>query len=113
MPTPIRRFRAEDALWETAQDKAAAAGDNLSDIIRDALERYNAGIGVEQQPDDTVYVVRWRNRPSGPRARVDQWSYSTPVPEPEARTMFRQMRRNMKTAEVQLIRRADYVIEQN
>ena len=39
-PTPIRGIRVPDPLWHTAQTVAAEHGDNLSRIIRDALEAY-------------------------------------------------------------------------
>ncbi|MGZ4621479.1 MAG: ribbon-helix-helix domain-containing protein [Blastococcus sp.] len=38
--TPRRTIRIPDHLWEAAQAKAEARGDNLSDVIRRALERY-------------------------------------------------------------------------
>lgn len=110
MPTPTRQFRAADDVWFPALEKAEAAGESVADVLRDALERYNAGIGAEQQPDDTVHLVRWRNKPSGPRSKVAPWSYSTPLPETEARSMLKTMRRNMKTADIELIRRSDYVV---
>src|ERR1700742_3296732 len=110
MPTTVRKFRADDATWDGAKEKTAAEGITVTDVLVGALERYNAGIGVEQQPDDVTWLVRWREKPAGPRAKVDPWNYSTQIPEPEARKMFNTMRRNMKTAEVQLVRRADYVV---
>jgi hypothetical protein len=38
--TPRRTIRVPDGLWEAAQAKAGERGDNLSDVIRRALERY-------------------------------------------------------------------------
>lgn len=38
--TTLRNFRAEDDLWLRAKDVAAARGENLSDVLRAALERY-------------------------------------------------------------------------
>jgi len=38
--TTRRTVRIEDGLWEAAQAKAEANGDNLSDIIRQALRDY-------------------------------------------------------------------------
>jgi hypothetical protein len=38
--TPRRTIRVPDALWDAAQTKAEERGDNLSDVIRRALERY-------------------------------------------------------------------------
>jgi hypothetical protein len=113
MATPIRRFRAEDSLWEPAQAKTAAEGITVTDVLRDALERYNDGIS-EQRPNSTVYVVRSR-RQLDKRTR-SAWSYSPPLPEAEAKRMFTQMKRaaakSTDGSEVQLIRRADYVVEQ-
>jgi hypothetical protein len=110
MPTTVRKFRADDALWLPAKDKTAAEGITVTDVLCGALERYNAGIGVEQQPDDVAWLVRWRATPAGPRAKVAEWSYSTPLPEAEARSMFKTMRRTMKNCDVHLVRRADYIV---
>ena len=38
--TKQRNFRAEDELWDRAKEVANQRGDNLSDIIRKALEQY-------------------------------------------------------------------------
>jgi len=38
--TTRRGVRIEDELWNAAQGKAAANGDNISDIIRQALRDY-------------------------------------------------------------------------
>jgi len=38
--TPLRAVRVDDTLWEAAQTKAAEKGDNLSEVIRDALRQY-------------------------------------------------------------------------
>jgi len=38
--TPLRAIRIDDELWEAAQARAAAEGDNLSGVIRDALRQY-------------------------------------------------------------------------
>lgn len=38
--TPRRTIRVPDALWDAAQAKAVERGENLSDAIRKALERY-------------------------------------------------------------------------
>ena len=40
--TKMRYFRADDDLWTTAQSIAAEHGENLSDIIRQALRDYIA-----------------------------------------------------------------------
>jgi hypothetical protein len=114
MPTPTRQFRATDEQWFPALEKAEADGDSLPDILRDALDRYNAGIS-DGVPDAVGWIVR--SRPPSTNKRVKQpWNYSTPLPEVEARRMYGQMKRAMAKHsdghEVQLIRRADYVIEQ-
>ena len=36
----LRSFRVSDAVWLAAQVKADEGGENLSEIIRKALERY-------------------------------------------------------------------------
>jgi hypothetical protein len=38
--TTRRTVRIEDGLWQAAQDKAADRGDNLSEVIRQALIEY-------------------------------------------------------------------------
>lgn len=38
--TPRRTVRVPDEVWEAAQRKAEEKGDNLSEVIRKALERY-------------------------------------------------------------------------
>lgn len=38
--TPRRTIRVPDELWDAAQARAAERGENLSDVIRKALERY-------------------------------------------------------------------------
>lgn len=38
--TPRRTIRVPDALWDAAQAKATERGENLSDVVRAALERY-------------------------------------------------------------------------
>lgn len=38
--TTRRTIRVEDELWNAAQAKASAEGDNLSTILRDALRQY-------------------------------------------------------------------------
>lgn len=38
--TPTRTFRCPDPLWLAALAKAAERGENVSDVIRRALERY-------------------------------------------------------------------------
>lgn len=38
--TPLRAVRVDDPLWEAAQTKAKTRGDNLSEIIREALRDY-------------------------------------------------------------------------
>ena len=38
--TPRRTIRVPDALWEAAQAKAQGRGEDLSSVIRKALERY-------------------------------------------------------------------------
>jgi len=38
--TPARNIRIPDDLWLAAQDKAAAKGESVSDVVRRALERY-------------------------------------------------------------------------
>lgn len=44
--TKQRSIRIEDELWDEAQGKAADRGDNLSDIIRQALRDYNEKLGA-------------------------------------------------------------------
>lgn len=39
-PMPIRSIRVPDRTWEAAQAKATERGENLSEVIRQALERY-------------------------------------------------------------------------
>ena len=38
--TPRRTIRVADALWEAAQAKAQERGEDLSTVLRKALERY-------------------------------------------------------------------------
>ena len=38
--TPRRTVRIEDGLWDEAKATAQERGDNLSDILRQALEKY-------------------------------------------------------------------------
>jgi predicted DNA binding CopG/RHH family protein len=38
--TPIRNIRVPDDLWDSARAKAAARGENLSQVLRRALEEY-------------------------------------------------------------------------
>lgn len=38
--TPLKSFRIPPALYDAAQEKAAAEGTTLSDVVRRALERY-------------------------------------------------------------------------
>lgn len=38
--TPIRTVRISDSLWEEAQAAASERGENLSDVIREALREY-------------------------------------------------------------------------
>lgn len=38
--TKIRTVRIDDALWDAAKAKADMDGDNLSEVIRDALRAY-------------------------------------------------------------------------
>lgn len=38
--TPRRTIRVPDELWDAAQAKAEERGENLSDVLRKALERY-------------------------------------------------------------------------
>lgn len=40
--TPLRNFRIPDELYEAAKAKAAEDGRNLSDVVREALEKYVA-----------------------------------------------------------------------
>ena len=47
--TPLRAVRVGGPLWEAAQAKAKGQGDNLSDIIRKALEKYVNDNQEEQQ----------------------------------------------------------------
>lgn len=113
MPTPVRKFRAPDETWIPAQEKTAAEGITVTDVLVDALERYNAGIGVDQRPDATVFVVRSR-RPQTDKRVKQPWSDSPPLPEAEARQMFATMKRaalrRADGSEVQLVRRSDYVV---
>lgn len=41
--TPLRAVRVEPELWEKARTKAAQQGDNLSEILRQALRDYIEG----------------------------------------------------------------------
>lgn len=48
--TPLRAVRIDGPLWDAAQAKAKEQGDNLSDIIRQALRDYiNEGISNEDK----------------------------------------------------------------
>lgn len=47
--TKQRNFRAEDELWDKAKEVADRRGDNLSDILRQALETYVKD-NQEEQP---------------------------------------------------------------
>lgn len=38
--TPMRSVRIPDDIWEAAKAKAAERGDSMTDVIRQALERY-------------------------------------------------------------------------
>lgn len=38
--TPLRSFRIPDETYRAAQEKAAAKGESVSDVVRKALERY-------------------------------------------------------------------------
>lgn len=38
--TPIRGVRIPEKTWKAAQDKAAAEGRNVSDVVRKCLESY-------------------------------------------------------------------------
>ena len=40
--TPLRNVRVSDELWQAAQAKAEERGETVSDVIRQALERYVA-----------------------------------------------------------------------
>lgn len=42
-PMPLRSVRVPDALWIAAGEVAADEGRTLSEVIREALERYAAG----------------------------------------------------------------------
>ena len=39
-PMPLRSVRVSDAVWIAAQAKADERNENLSEVIRKALERY-------------------------------------------------------------------------
>lgn len=62
--TARRAVRVEDELWEGAKEKAAESGDNLSDIMREALKQYiNKGDQVSKK---TIMKDKIRNhQPSG------------------------------------------------
>lgn len=38
--TPLRAVRVPDEIWQAAQQRAAAEGRTVSDVIRAALKRY-------------------------------------------------------------------------
>ncbi len=38
--TPVRNVRVPDGLWKAAQERAAAEGRTLTDVIVSALHRY-------------------------------------------------------------------------
>ena len=38
--TPLRNVRVPDELWHAAMSKALKRGENLSEVIRRALEKY-------------------------------------------------------------------------
>lgn len=48
--TPIRGFRISDELYQAARAKAADRGEDLSTVVRAALERY---IKRKDRPSDT------------------------------------------------------------
>lgn len=113
MATPVRKFRADDALWETAQAKTAAAGETVTDVLRDALERYNAGISAEQKPDSVSWVVRYEVRTARGSRRPWAPTETSAMTEDMARKFFRDQKRNPNenVRNFQLVRRADYVVE--
>ena len=41
--TPLRNVRVPDDLWDAAMSKALDRGENLSEVIRRALEKYVKG----------------------------------------------------------------------
>lgn len=48
MATNIRKFRVDDILWAEAGNYAAAAGTNVSEVIRAALESYRNQARLEE-----------------------------------------------------------------
>jgi len=40
MPTPRRSIRISAELWQAAQERAVARGEDVSDVLRRALVRY-------------------------------------------------------------------------
>jgi predicted HicB family RNase H-like nuclease len=52
--TPVRNVRVPDGLWHAAQEKAAAEGKTLTEVILSALHRYvsaPAKPSAEDSPD--------------------------------------------------------------
>lgn len=49
--TTLRNVRVADPLWEAARAVASARGENLSDVIRAALERYVKRHSITPPPD--------------------------------------------------------------
>lgn len=53
--TPVRNVRVPDGLWHAAQEKAAAEGKTLTEVILSALHRYvstPAKAAAEDSPDE-------------------------------------------------------------
>ncbi|MFM9813557.1 hypothetical protein ACKI16_34250 [Streptomyces scabiei] len=50
--TPVRNVRVPDGLWKAAQERAAAEGRTITDVIVSALHRYvSAPPRTETEPD--------------------------------------------------------------
>lgn len=108
MATPIRKFRVDDDIWNAAQ----AAGGNLSDVIREALERHANGIGAGQTPDNVCYIVRYEVRTARGARRPWAPTETLPMTEEYARKFLRDWKRkpNENMRNYELVRREDYVI---
>lgn len=113
MVTPIRKFRVDDEIWNAAQ----AAGGNLSDVIREALERHAAGIAGGQTATAVAYVVRYQVRSAAQARKPWTWTETGALPEVEARKMLRELVKDAgrhsdsNLRNFQLVRREDYVVE--
>lgn len=57
--TPRRTIRISDQLWHNAQTRADSRGESLSDIIRQALQRY---LAATEPADPRATPVPYRSK---------------------------------------------------